>query len=182
LPGADIVKVALTGTKSALKITVTTTGGTLAGAASGAKVPYAELVVRWQQGNRLYHAGVEQPATGGTPTYYAGRTTSVDLCSVSGCKPNYLQYGAPPTTGSQTVAGTTRSGTGGRTYTITVPRSAIGNPTASSKLEEVTAFVTISPASSSVPLDNARAQADEVPVQVEGTRTFNFMSSGFPSP
>jgi hypothetical protein len=36
------------------------------------------------------------------------------------------------------------------------------------------AFDTVSPRSASVPLDNASAFADEVPLQIEGTRTFNY--------
>ncbi|MDQ1603849.1 MAG: hypothetical protein QOE01_1694, partial [Actinomycetota bacterium] len=182
LGGADISKVMLGGTSGALKITVTTTGGSLADAALGAKVPDVELVVRWQQGNKLFHAGIEQGATDAAPTYYAGATSSVDLCSVSGCKPNYLQYGAPPIADTATVPGSTSTSakTGARTYTLTVPRALIGNPTSADRLEEVTAFVTVSPTSSSVQLDSARAQADEVPVQVEGTRPFTFASTAFP--
>ena len=49
------------------------------------------LVVRWQMGNTLYHAGVDMDASGQTPaTFYAGKTQSTDSCSVSACDPHTL--------------------------------------------------------------------------------------------
>jgi len=54
-----------------------------------------------------------------------------------------------------------------------VPLTAIGNPKGADVLEELSAFVTVSPRSASVPLDNAGAFADSVPLQIEGTKTIN---------
>jgi hypothetical protein len=58
-----------------------------------------------------------------------------------------------------------------------VPLTAIGNPGASSLLEEVMGFVTVSAEPPAVPLDTASAFADEVPLQIEGTKTFNFRAA-----
>jgi hypothetical protein len=177
VPSADIKLLALKRTSSNLVLTVRTAGGTLGDAAAAAADPFAELVVRWQMGNTLYHAGIWQTAAGGPLTGYAGLTSSVDLCSVSLCKPNYLQYGAPPLPGTSSATATSATNTQGTTYTLTVPLSAIGNPSASSLLQEVMGFVTVSPEPPALQIDNASAFADEVPLQIEGTKTFNFRGS-----
>src|SRR5207253_1194420 len=96
-------------------------------------------------------------------------------CSVSACKPNYFVYPSPPA-GGTAVKGAKTPGNS-MTYDIAVPASVVGNLTASSLLEEVTAFVTISPTPSSVPLTNVQADADIVPIQVEGARSFNFRAA-----
>jgi LPXTG-motif cell wall-anchored protein len=93
----------------------------------------------------------------------------VDLCSVSGCKPNYLTYNAAPNKG--VVAGT-GSADGGKIQ-IRVPASALGNPTTSSLLEEAMAFVTASPQSGVVPQNNGTDFTDQAPLQLEGTKTVN---------
>src|SRR5438552_3566633 len=49
-----------------------------------------QYITRWQMGNTLYFAAMQ--TTGGVPTFYAGRTQSVDLCSVSACFPHVLTY------------------------------------------------------------------------------------------
>jgi hypothetical protein len=173
VPSADITGLKLTRDGSNLVIKVTTAKGTLADAAQAAATPFAELTVRWQMGDTLYHAGVEEDAVTGTPRFYAGQTKSTDLCSVSGCKPNYLTYDAAPAPNAQQIDGSV-SGTGPTTYTLNVPLAAIGNPSKSRVLEEVMGFVTVSPQTVSKPLDNVTAFADIVPLQIEGTKTFNF--------
>jgi hypothetical protein len=174
---ADIKSLSMKRTSDNLVITLTTAGGTLGDAATAAADPFAELVVRWQMGNTLYHAGIWQPAVGGPLTGYAGTTSSVDLCSVSLCKPNYLQYGAPPLPGTTSATVTAANTSQGTKYTLTVPLAAIGNPSASSLLQEVVGFVTVSPEPPALQIDNASAFADEVPLQIEGTKTFNFRGS-----
>jgi len=113
-------------------IATVTTKAPLAGAALATGVPTAQIVVRWQLGNVLYFAAAEANAASGATTYYGGKTSSVDLCSVSGCKPNYLTYNAAP---APDVASGTGSSTGNR-YVIKIPLSAVGSPTSSSLLEE----------------------------------------------
>ena len=113
-------------------IATVTTKAPLACAALATGVPTAQIVVRWQLGNVLYFAAAEANAASGATTYYGGKTSSVDLCSVSGCKPNYLTYNAAP---APDVASGTGSSNGNR-YVIKIPLSAVGSPTSSSLLEE----------------------------------------------
>jgi hypothetical protein len=176
VPSADITSLQMSVVNGSLVITATTAGGLLSEAAKAAAVPFAELVIRWQSDDTLYHAAVEMPA--GAPAagalFFAGTTKSVDLCSVSGCKPNYLVYNAPPQDGAAKINGTVNTSVPGQTtYTFTVPLSV--TPSRSGLFEEVMGFVTVSPVSYAKPQDNASAFADEVPLQLEGTKTFNFV-------
>jgi hypothetical protein len=175
VPSADIKDLRMSIANGNLVITATTAGGLLSDAATAGRVPFAEMVIRWQSDDTLYHAAVEMPA--GAPAagavFFAGTTKSVDLCSVSGCKPNYLVYNAPPQDGSSRINGAINTSVPGQTtYTFTVPLSAV--PSRSQLFEEVMGFVTVSPVTYAKPQDNASAFADEVPLQIEGTRTFNF--------
>ncbi len=167
VPGADIlsVKVARKGTD--LQLTVRTAGA-LQGAAVAAGTPTAQIVVRWQMGDVLYFAAAEASAAGGV-SYYGGKTDAVDLCSVSGCKPNYLTYNAAPAPGVSSGSGSSD----GNLYVIRVPLAAVGNPTGSSLLEEMMAFVTASPQAGVVPQNNGADFLDIAPLQLEGTKTFN---------
>jgi hypothetical protein len=174
LPGLDIVDTALSLQGDTLHVKVTTKGDSIGAAAQSANALFGQLVVRWQYGNDLYYAAVEQDAAKAHTVWYAGQTTSVDLCSVSACDPHYLTYAAPPA-GGVAVQGTTRPVPGGGvTYDIAVPTSAIGKMTSSSLLEEVMGFSTVSATPAELPLTNAQALTDVVPIQVEGTRTFNY--------
>jgi hypothetical protein len=182
VPSADIKDLRMSISNGNLVITATTAGGLLSDAATAGRVPFAELVIRWQSDDTLYHAAVEMPA--GAPAagavFFAGTTKSVDLCSVSGCKPNYLVYNAPPQDGASRINGTVTTNVPGQTtYTFTVPLSVV--PSRSQLYEEVMGFVTVSPVTYAKPQDNASAFADEVPLQIEGTKTFNFVE-GAPAP
>ena len=174
VPGADITRLAV---KSDGKDVIATVelGGPLSGAAVAAGTPTAQLVVRWQMGDTLYFIAAEADPSG-QMRYYGGLTNSVDLCSVSGCKPNYLTYNASPNPG--VVAGT-GSADGGK-VTIRVPLSAVGSPTRHRLLEEVMGFVTASPQSGVVPQNNGTDFADVAPLQLEGTKTFNTVLRGAP--
>jgi hypothetical protein len=184
VPAADLKDLRLTVSGSNLVITATTASGLLADAAVAGGVPFAELVVRWQLGNTLYHAGVEMSAAPAAPAavYWSGKTKSVDLCSVSGCKPNYLVYNMPPQPDTNLATGSITTTGGKTTYTITVPLADIGNPSADALYEEVMGFVTVSPVSYAKPQDNALDFADEVPLQIEGTKTFNFVAGADAAP
>ena len=59
-------------------------------------------------------------------------------------------------------------------YTIDVPLSAVGNPSAHSLLEEVAGYVFAAPLPGSEADSKAQSDADEVPLELEGTKTFNF--------
>ncbi|MDP9101522.1 MAG: hypothetical protein M3N21_05185 [Actinomycetota bacterium] len=173
--GADITRLALRSDGTNLIASIQL-GGPLSGAAIAAGTPTAQAVVRWQMGDRLYFVAAEADPSGNV-RYYGGKTDAVDLCSVSGCKPNYLTYNAFPNPG---VAQGTGSSDGGHLI-ISVPLSALGNPTRRSLLEEVMGFVTASPQSGVVPQNNGTDFADVAPLQLEGTRTFNAKLPGAPA-
>jgi hypothetical protein len=145
----------------------------LADAASAAAAPYGRLVVRWQMGNKLYHAGVDQDSVGGAPTFYAGKTQSTDSCSVSACAPHTLDYVAPPLQGAVAATGKVKVGQT-TTYTIRVPLSAVGNPSAHRLLEMVEAYVFASATPGSFQDSKPQTDADQVPLELEGTKSFNF--------
>ncbi len=167
VPGADILSVKVAKNGSNIRFTVKM-AAPLSGAAIAAGTPSAQLVVRWQMGDVLYFAAAESNVAG-VESYYGGKTDAVDLCSVSGCKPNYLTYNAAPNKG--VVSGTGSSD--GGSYVIDVPLSAVGSPKDSSLLEEVMGFVVASPQSGVVPQNNGTDFADIAPLQLEGTKTFN---------
>ena len=168
VPGADILSLKVAKQGSNIVFTVKTKGQ-LAAAAVAAKTPTAQLTIRWQMGDTLYFAAAQETAAG-NPSYFGGKSDTVDLCSVSGCKPNYLTYNAYPY--KDVVAGS--GSTDGGAYRISVPLSAVGNPSDSSLLEEVMGFVTVNPGGGGlVPQDNATNFFDEAPLQLEGTKTFN---------
>ena len=178
--GADIESVAMhQGTKT-LDITVKLRHGTLADAAQAAAAPFGRLVIRWQMKNTLYHAGVDQDAAGDAPTYYAGKTQSTDSCSVSACDPHTLDYVAPPIQGAAAATGSAKVGQN-TTYTIHVPLSAIGNPTKHRLLEEVEAYVFASALPGSEQDSKAQTDADQLPLELEGTKSFNFRGDVSPS-
>ena len=167
VPGADIRAVRMRLDHGSVVVDVKLAAG-LGSAAAAAGTPTAQAVVRWQMGDTLYFVAAEATPAG-TLTYYGGKTDSVDLCSVSGCKPNYLTYNAYPNRG---VVQGTGSADGGQVE-IRVPASALGNPGASSLLEEAMAFVTASPQSGVVPQNNGTDFTDQAPLQLEGTKTVN---------
>ncbi len=167
VPGADILSVAVEKAGNDIRFKVKM-AAPLSGAAVAAGTPAAQLVVRWQMGDVLYFAAAESnPA--GTESFYGGKTDAVDLCSVSGCKPNYLTYNAAPNKGVVTGTGSSDGGT----YVINVPLSAVGNPTSKNLLESVMGFVVASPTAGVVPQNNGADFADIAPLQLEGTKTFN---------
>ena len=166
--GADITSVQIGRSGTDFVATVTTKGA-LGSAALAAGTPSAQLVVRWQLGDTLYFAAADATAAGNKVSFYGGKVDSSDLCSVSGCKPNYLVYNAAPYPGVVTGTGSAVGGT----YQVRIPLSALGNPKDSSRLEEVMAFVAASPGGGVVPQNNGAHFADVAPLQLEGTRTFN---------
>ncbi|MFN2539068.1 MAG: hypothetical protein ABR549_13105 [Mycobacteriales bacterium] len=186
VPGADVTSLKLERVGDDLVARITT-GDSLASVAQTAATPNAQVIVRWQMGNTLYFMAAESTVAG-TMSYYGGHTAAVDLCSVSGCKPNYLTYDAPPgSAGSLNTPVVPGTGSTDGGLTIRVPLSAIGNPTASSLLEEVSAFVVASPQGGAVPQNNGLSFADVAPLQIEGTKTFNYRfgapaGTGAPAP
>jgi hypothetical protein len=147
--------------------------GTLADAATAAAAPYGRLVVSWQMGNTLYHAGIDQSANGGAPTFYAGKTQSTDSCSVSACDPHTLDYVAPPLAGSVSVAHRMKVGQS-TIYKLRIPVSAIGNPSWHKQFESVAAYTFAAAVPGSVQDSKAQSDVDQVPLELDGTKSFNF--------
>jgi hypothetical protein len=172
VPGADITSLRLERVGDQL-VARLKTRGSLASVAAAAATPTAQAIVRWQMGNTLFFMAAESTLAG-TTSYYGGHTAAVDLCSVSGCKPNYLTYDAPPGSPGANVPVVAGTGSTDGGITIRVPLSALGSPTGRSLLEEVSAFVTASPQGGAVPQNNGLSFADIAPLQVEGTKTFNY--------
>ena len=140
-----------------------------------------QYVTRWQMGNTLYYAAMSNTAAN-LPQFYAGATQSVDLCSVSACFPHVLTYNEPnappPTVSGSSETGTvecpaTPSATSPCTITIKVNVADVGSPTASSLLEEVGSYA-LAASHAENATTNPQAQADNVPIEIDGACCFNF--------
>ena len=99
-----------------------------------------QFVTRWQMGDTLYYAAAQDNAAG-VATFSAGKTQSVDLCSVSACFPHVLTYpeaaaGGTAETGNVSCP-TAPSENNPCTIAITVNTADVGNPAAARVLEEV---------------------------------------------
>jgi hypothetical protein len=179
VPGMDIVGSQLSLSGDGRTLTVTTkvvdlSNPSLTSAALAA--PLLHYVTRWQMGNTLYYAAMQNTAAN-QPTFYAGKTQSVDLCSVSACFPHVLTYPEPDLGGTQETGGVqcpaTPSVKSPCTITVKVNAADVGSPIAKSLLEEVGAYAlaTSHPEGATT---NAQAQADNVPLEIDGACCFNF--------
>src|SRR5437588_2517436 len=92
VPGMDVVRNSMSISGKVLTATtkVVDLRNPAATTAEIAGTTSLQYITRWQMGNTLYFAAMQ--TTGGVPTFYAGRTQSVDLCSVSACFPHVLTY------------------------------------------------------------------------------------------
>src|SRR5438067_2421475 len=148
-------------------------------ALTSAAVPgaaYLQYVTRWQMGNTIYFAAMENTALN-QPTFFAGKAQSVDLCSVSACFPHVITYpepgfGGAAETGSVSCP-SSPSATNPCTLTITVKVADVGGPTGSNLLEEVGGYAFAS-AHQQGALTNAQAEADNVPLEIDGVCCYNF--------
>ncbi|MEA2644205.1 MAG: hypothetical protein QOG08_1231 [Chloroflexota bacterium] len=135
-----------------------------------------QYVTRWQLGNSVYYAAMENTAAN-HPIFYAGLQQSIDLCSVSACFPHVLTYPEPGT--GPTFTGKTETGsiacpaTGPCTLTISVNVADVGNPTSASLLEEVGGYA-MAAAIQEGAEDNASAQSDTTPLEIDGVCCYNF--------
>jgi hypothetical protein len=179
VPGMDILGSQLSLSGDGRTLTVTTKLVDLAnpsGTASTLAAPLLHYVTRWQMGDTLYYASMENTSTN-RQTFYAGKTQSVDLCSVSACFPHVLTYPEPGLGGTQET-GTLKCPTSPSVkspcvITVKVNAADVGSPTATSLLEEVGAYAlaTTHPEGATT---NAQAQADNVPLEIDGACCFNF--------
>jgi len=138
---------------------------------------FLQYITRWQMGNTIYYAGMENTAAN-QPLYYAGAAQSIDLCSVSACFPHVVTYPeagmkAASETGSVSCPSAPSVSTP-CTLTISVKAADVGNPSASSLLEEVGSYAFVDSEAQSA-LTNAQAQYDMgLPLQVDGACCYNF--------
>ena len=145
-----------------------TTIGSIAGATN------VQYVTRWQMGNTVYYAAMENNAAN-QPIFYAGAMKTIDLCSVSACFPHVMTYPEPGTgtfTG-KTEAGSINCTSTPCTLTISVKVGDVGGPTASSLLESVGAY-SLAAALQEGAEDNAAAESDTVPLEIDGVCCYNF--------
>jgi hypothetical protein len=141
-----------------------------------------QFVTRWQMGKTIFYAGMENTLAN-KPSFYAGKAQSIDLCSVSACFPHVLVYPEVPYSGAPKESGLPESGSvscpaspstdNPCVIRINVKVADVGSPTASSLLEEVGsyAFATSHPDAVTT---NAQAEADSVPLEIDGVCCFNF--------
>ncbi|MHB8509325.1 MAG: hypothetical protein ACYDGR_11850 [Candidatus Dormibacteria bacterium] len=145
--------------------------------------PFLQYVTRWQMGNDIYYAAMENTAAN-SPLYYAGKASSADLCSVSACDPHIINYPESPlgtTENGSIKCPSSPSPTNPCTLTINVNLADIGSPTQDSLLEEVGAYSFTSANPSTViatnGVGNSLAQNDTVPLEIDGVCCYNFQSS-----
>jgi hypothetical protein len=136
-----------------------------------------QYVTRWQMGNTVYYAAMENTAEN-KPIFYAGAVKTIDLCSVSACFPHVLTYPEPGT--GPTFTGKPEAGSiscppagGPCTLTISVKVADVGNPTSTSLLESVGAYA-LAAAIQEGAEDNVSAQTDTVPLEIDGLCCYNF--------
>jgi hypothetical protein len=183
LQGMDVVgsSVALSGDGKTLAVTTKVSDLTNPGAAAAA-VPGTSLlqyVTRWQMGNTIYYAAMSNTGAN-QPAFYAGAAPSVDLCSVSACFPHVITYPEPGLGGAAEPGSVScpasPSAANPCTITIRVSVGDIGSPSSGSLLEEVGsyAFAASHPQGATT---NAQAQADDVPLEIDGACCFNAKAS-----
>jgi hypothetical protein len=141
---------------------------------------FLQYDTRWQMGNTIFYAGMENTALN-RPTFYAGKAQSVDLCSVSACFPHVITYPEQPATGGKSEMGTVvcpsvPSASTPCTLTVQVKVQDVGGPTASSLLEEVGAYA-LAASHEQGTTTNAQAEADNVPLEIDGACCYNFEAS-----
>jgi hypothetical protein len=147
-------------------------------AATIAAIPGAtnvQYVTRWQMGNTVYYAAMENTAAN-KPIFYAGKQQTIDLCSVSACFPHVLTYPEPGTgptfTGIPEAGSITCPSEGPCTVTIRVKLADVGNPTTSSLLESVAGY-SLAAAIQEGAEDNVSAETDTVPLEIDGVCCYN---------
>src|SRR2546423_4976662 len=178
VPGMDILSSQLSLSSRTLTVTAKVADLTNAAAAVG-RVPvaaYVQYVTRWQMGSTIYYAAMENTALN-QPTFFAGKAQSVDLCSVSACFPHVITYPEPAFGGSAETGSVScpaaPSASNPCTLTITVKVADVGSPTGSNLLEEVGGYAFASTHQQGA-LTNAQAEADNVPLEIDGVCCYNF--------
>ena len=143
---------------------------------------FLQYVTRWQFGNTIYYAAMENTLAK-RPTFYAGKAQSIDLCSVSACFPHVITY-PEPHLGGNSESGTincpaTPSVSNPCSVTVEVRVGDVGMTpatAAASLLEEVGSYALASTIRQGAET-NATAESDTVPLEIDGVCCFNFKAS-----
>ena len=141
-----------------------------------------QYVTRWQLGDTLYYAAMENTSAN-QPSYYAGKVQSIDLCSVSACFPHVLTY-PEPVFGGTAEPGTINcparpSASNPCSVTIAVRVGDIGMTpakAATSLLEEVGGYALAATIPEGAE-NNATAESDTVPLEIDGVCCYNFKAA-----
>lgn len=189
--GTDVPALDLTGSSLSLsggQLTVSMKAADVSGSGINAALqsvggPFLQYVTRWQMGNTIYYA-LAETTLGGQWTFSAGTAQSIDLCSVSACDPHVIYFpesgpGAASENGSVTCPATP-STSSPCTISISVGAADVGNPSSNSLLEEVGAY-SFAASHPQAAITNAQAQADNVPIEVDGICCYNFAASPAPA-
>ncbi len=177
VPGMDVTSAGAGISGGTLTITVkvanlSTPGATVASLPGATNLQY---VTRWQMGNTIYYAAMENTAAN-QPIFYAGAAKSVDLCSVSACFPHVLTFPEPAFGGSSEKGSIScpaaPSAANPCTLTISVKVADVGSPTSSSVLQELGTY-SFAASTPSGEITNAQAQADDVPLEIDGACCIN---------
>src|SRR5438477_2514788 len=177
-PGMDIRSSQLSFSPNGSTLNVTMQVTDLANPAMTiASIPGAtnvQYLTRWQMGNTVYYAAMENNAAN-QPIFYAGAMKTIDLCSVSACFPHVLTYPEP---GGGTFTGKAETGSISCastpcTLTISVKVGDVGGPTGASLLESVGAY-SLAAAIQEGAENNASAESDTVPLEIDGVCCYNF--------
>ncbi|GAC1330601.1 MAG: hypothetical protein NVSMB17_08100 [Candidatus Dormibacteria bacterium] len=181
IPGLDIVRSGLQAAGSTLTVTMDIAGNvkdpSTAATAAGCPSCQLQYVTRWQMGDTLYYAMMENnPITG--PQYFAGPTTAIDDCSVSACDPHMLIY--PDLTGTAEAGTidcpTTPGPAAPCKVSIKVNFADIGQPKVGSLLEEVGGYAFVSTVPQSL-ITQPLERADTAAREIDGVCCYNFQVS-----
>ena len=142
-----------------------------------------EYVTRWQMGNTVYYAEAALGGSTSNAQFSAGAISSVDLCSVSACRPLVAVYGESPNpaAGQASETGSVScpaapSSKNPCTITVNVNVADVGSPAQSSLLESVGAYA-LSASHPQSGTTNAQAEADNVPLEIGGVCCYNFQAA-----
>jgi len=181
VPGLDVLSTNVQLTAGTLTLTESVVDlahpSSTAAAITGTQ--FLHYVTRWQMGNTIYYAAM-QNTSANSPTYYAGAAASIDLCSVSACDPHVLTY-PEPGSGGQPEHGSVScprspSAASPCTLTISIRAADVGSPSSASLLEGIGSYAFASSHQQGM-TTNAQAQGDNVPLEVGGLCCFNFRAA-----
>ena len=143
---------------------------------------YLQYVTRWQLGNTIFYAAMENTAAN-HPTFYAGKAQSIDLCSVSACFPHVITYPEPGFSGTaepgiiQCPAGPSASNPCSLTIAVNVVDIGMTPATAAASLLEEVGGYALAATIQDGAETNATAEADTVPPEIDGVCCYNFKAT-----